>query len=108
MFIILYMLIYILIKVDERVRFLKKRKKIVDFYVNHARNCHAVNLWQEQEKSRLLEESMKKLDAEMQRTDALLYQMIPKPVADRLRRGEPSVSTCEVCELTSISRPNNA
>ncbi|KAL8609067.1 hypothetical protein ACOMHN_033660 [Nucella lapillus] len=51
---------------------------------------------QEQEKSRLLGESMKKLDDEMKRTDALLYQMIPKPVADRLRRGEPSVATCQV------------
>ena len=51
---------------------------------------------QEQEKSRLLAESMKKLDAEMKRTDALLYQMIPKPVADLLRRGEPSVATCQV------------
>ena len=39
---------------------------------------------------------MLKLDAEMKRTDSLLYQMIPKPVADRLRRGEPAISTCEV------------
>ncbi|XP_067655948.1 soluble guanylate cyclase 88E-like [Haliotis asinina] len=57
---------------------------------------------QEQEKSRLLEESMLKLDAEMKRTDALLYQMIPKPVADRLRRGEPSVNTCEVFDNVTI------
>ena len=40
---------------------------------------------------------MRKLDLEMKRTDALLYQMIPKSVADRLRRGEPSVATCQVC-----------
>lgn len=51
---------------------------------------------QEQMKSKKLEESMKKLDAEMRKTDQLLYQMIPKSVADRLRSGEPSVSTCEV------------
>ncbi|XP_076471523.1 soluble guanylate cyclase gcy-31-like [Babylonia areolata] len=57
---------------------------------------------QEQEKSRLLGESMKKLDAEMKRTDALLYQMIPKPVADRLRRGEPSVATCQAFDSVTI------
>lgn len=39
---------------------------------------------------------MKKLDMEMKKTDQLLYQMIPKTVADRLRSGEPAVSTCEV------------
>ena len=53
-------------------------------------------LFQEQKKSKILQESMLKLDAEMKRTDSLLYQMIPKPVADRLRRGEPAISTCEV------------
>ena len=39
---------------------------------------------------------MKRLDVEMKRTDQLLYQMIPKAVADRLRRGEPAMATCEV------------
>ncbi|MEW8486581.1 MAG: hypothetical protein AB2705_15480 [Candidatus Thiodiazotropha sp.] len=53
-------------------------------------------MFQEQKKSKSLQESMLKLDAEMKRTDSLLYQMIPKPVADRLRRGEPAISTCEV------------
>ena len=52
---------------------------------------------QEQQKSRKLEESMKKLDEEMRRTDELLYQMIPKQVADRIRVGESPVDTCEVC-----------
>jgi len=36
------------------------------------------------------------LDEEMRRTDELLYQMIPKQVADRLRRGENPIDTCEV------------
>ena len=40
---------------------------------------------------------MHQLDDEMKRTDELLYQMIPKSVADRLRKGEPAVNTCEVC-----------
>lgn len=51
---------------------------------------------QEQQKSKKLEESMRKLDEEMRRTDELLYQMIPKMVADRLRRGENPIDTCEV------------
>ena len=51
---------------------------------------------QEQQKSKKLEESMKKLDEEMKRTDELLYQMIPKLVADRLRKGENPVDTCQV------------
>ncbi|XP_062598322.1 soluble guanylate cyclase 88E-like [Saccostrea cucullata] len=57
---------------------------------------------QEQQKSKILEESMKKLDAEMKRTDSLLYQMIPKPVADRLRRGEPAITTCQVFDNVTI------
>ena len=32
----------------------------------------------------------------MGRTDELLYQMIPKSVADRLRKGESAMSTCQV------------
>lgn len=51
---------------------------------------------QEQQKSKKLEESMRKLDEEMKRTDELLYQMIPKQVADRLRKGENPIDTCEV------------
>ena len=59
---------------------------------------------QEQQKSKKLEESMKKLDEEMKRTDELLYQMIPKLVADRLRKGENPVDTCQVG--ASLSRIN--
>ena len=39
---------------------------------------------------------MKELDIEKRRTDSLLYQMIPRSVADRLRQGEPALTTCEV------------
>ena len=39
---------------------------------------------------------MKALDIEKRRTDSLLYQMIPRSVADRLRQGEPALNTCEV------------
>jgi guanylate cyclase len=51
---------------------------------------------QEKQKSKALEDSMKKLDIEMKRTDQLLYQMIPKKIADRLRSGEPAMNLCEV------------
>lgn len=54
---------------------------------------------QEQLKSKKLEESMRKLDEEMKRTDELLYQMIPKQVADRLRNGENPIDTCEVRKI---------
>lgn len=39
---------------------------------------------------------MKKLDIEMRKTDLLLYQMIPKKIADRLRSGEKAANLCEV------------
>ncbi|XP_071856286.1 guanylyl cyclase at 88E [Bombus fervidus] len=57
---------------------------------------------QEQLKSKKLEESMRKLDEEMKRTDELLYQMIPKQVADRLRNGESPIDTCEMFDSVSI------
>lgn len=57
---------------------------------------------QEQQKSKKLEESMRKLDEEMRRTDELLYQMIPKQVADRLRKGENPIDTCEVKQNTVL------
>ncbi|XP_013784010.1 soluble guanylate cyclase 88E-like, partial [Limulus polyphemus] len=57
---------------------------------------------QELQKSNQLEESMKKLDIEMKRTDELLYQMIPKQVADRLRKGEAAVDTCQDFDCVTI------
>ncbi|XP_054719005.1 soluble guanylate cyclase 88E-like [Uloborus diversus] len=57
---------------------------------------------QELQKSRQLEESMKRLDTEMKRTDELLYQMIPKQVADRLRRGEAAVETCQDFDCVTV------
>ncbi|XP_076348426.1 soluble guanylate cyclase 88E-like [Tachypleus tridentatus] len=57
---------------------------------------------QELQKSKQLEESMKKLDSEMKRTDELLYQMIPKQVADRLRKGEAAVDTCQDVDCETI------
>lgn len=44
----------------------------------------------------MLEESLEKLDQERQRSEELLYRMMPKAVADRLRDGQKAVQTCEV------------
>lgn len=62
---------------------------------------------QEQKKSSKLEESMKMLDYEMKKTDDLLYRMIPKPVAKRLRKGEPAVNTCEVHKCSQFCPKNS-
>jgi guanylate cyclase len=50
----------------------------------------------EKHKSKSLEENMKKLDDEMKKADQLLYQMIPKKIADRVRDGGSVINTCEV------------
>ena len=50
----------------------------------------------EMEKTRLMEESMKKLDEEMKRSDELLAQMIPKQVVDKVKSGLNPIDTCEV------------
>ncbi|CAF3507607.1 unnamed protein product [Rotaria sordida] len=57
---------------------------------------------QEKQKSKALEESMKKLDIEMKKTDLLLYQMIPKKIADRLRNGETTANLCETFESCTV------
>jgi len=51
---------------------------------------------QEKHKTKALEDNMKKLDSEMKKTDQLVYQMIPKKIADRLRAGEAVMNLCEV------------
>ncbi|KAH8369466.1 hypothetical protein KR009_011687 [Drosophila setifemur] len=50
----------------------------------------------------MLAGTQQSLDEEMRRTDELLYQMIPKQVADRLRRGENPIDTCEMFDSVSI------
>ncbi|CAH8555485.1 unnamed protein product [Heterobilharzia americana] len=59
-------------------------------------------LEQESEKSKRLEESLRRLDEEMRRTDELLYQMIPRSVAQRLRAGEAAVDTCETFDTVTL------
>jgi len=38
----------------------------------------------------------------MKRTDALLHQMIPKAIAERLRNGEPAKNMCQLFEKVTI------
>ncbi|KAK3701097.1 hypothetical protein QZH41_015883, partial [Actinostola sp. cb2023] len=50
---------------------------------------------QQFEQGRELEQCMKKLNKEREKSDELLHQMIPKEIADRLKRGESPIDTCE-------------
>ena len=68
----------------------------------------------ENEKTKLMEESMGKLDAEMKRSDDLLSQMMPKSVAQKIKvrelcdsyfsskDGASAVETCEIFEMVTI------
>lgn len=49
-----------------------------------------------EQRSEELEKSYELLDTWKRRGDDLLYSMIPKTVADRLRNGSSPLSTCEV------------
>lgn len=49
-----------------------------------------------EQRSDELERSLQLLDRWKRRGDDLLYSMIPRSVADRLRKGQSSLSTCEV------------
>ena len=42
------------------------------------------------------------LEDSIQKTDQLLYQMIPKPIADQLRNGETPLNTCQVLPSVSV------
>lgn len=67
------------------------------------RSLYILFYFQEQQRSKSLEDNMKRLDEERKRTDQLLYQMIPKPIADRLRKGDSPISTCEVSKHFSMA-----
>ncbi|KAA0703388.1 Soluble guanylate cyclase 88E [Triplophysa tibetana] len=59
-------------------------------------------LEQEQQKFAQLQEIIKKLDEEKKRGDSLLYAMIPKAGADRLRKGITALETCQVFSDVTI------
>ena len=49
-----------------------------------------------------MQEAMKKVDIEMKRSDELLSQMIPKAVAEKVKKGLNPVDTCEVFFISDI------
>jgi guanylate cyclase len=51
---------------------------------------------EEKQRSKSLEDNMKNLDSEIKKADNLLYRLLPKTVAERLRNGEPTINMCEV------------
>ncbi|KAK3701101.1 hypothetical protein QZH41_015884 [Actinostola sp. cb2023] len=54
------------------------------------------------EKCKILEENLIKLDEERKRSDELLYRMMPKPIADRLKNGAKAIDTCEYFESVTV------
>lgn len=65
-----------------------------------------------EQRSTELENSYALLDRWKNKSDELLYSMIPQTVADRLRAGVSPLSTCEVCKHTRkifshLPMPNN-
>lgn len=48
------------------------------------------------DRGKTLEENLEKLEQERQRSEELLYRMMPKAVADELRDGRKAVETCKV------------
>lgn len=52
--------------------------------------------WQEAEKAAAMRQRNAELALERQRTDEIVYQLLPKAVADQLRSGADRMSTCQV------------
>lgn len=56
----------------------------------------------EEQRSDELETSLKLADSWKRQGDELLYSMIPRPVAERLRSGQNTLSTCQSFDDVSI------
>lgn len=56
----------------------------------------------EEQRSDELETSLKLADSWKRQGDELLYSMIPRPVAERLRSGQNTMSTCQSFEEVSV------
>ncbi|XP_044728645.1 soluble guanylate cyclase 89Db-like [Chrysoperla carnea] len=67
-------------------------------------NCSRLEVMYERAEQRSieLERNYDLLESWKRRGDELLYSMIPKPVADRLRHGQNPLSTCESFDSVSI------
>lgn len=49
-----------------------------------------------------MEENIEKLAIERKRSEELLYRMMPKAIADRLKLGGKAVETCEVGRVIQL------
>lgn len=56
----------------------------------------------EEQRSDELETSLKLADSWKKQGDDLLYSMIPRPVAERLRSGQNPLTTCQNFEEVSV------
>nr|XP_018896570.1 PREDICTED: soluble guanylate cyclase 89Db-like [Bemisia tabaci] len=67
-------------------------------------HCSRLELMHEraEQRSNQLEDSYALLDCWKKRGDDLLYSMIPRTVADRLRAGESPLSTCKAYDMVSV------
>ncbi|XP_031638478.1 soluble guanylate cyclase 89Db isoform X2 [Contarinia nasturtii] len=67
-------------------------------------HCSRIELMFEKEEQRSdeLETSLKLADSWKRQGDELLYSMIPRPVAERLRSGQNTLSTCQSFEVVSV------
>ncbi|XP_060571513.1 soluble guanylate cyclase gcy-33-like [Ruditapes philippinarum] len=57
---------------------------------------------EQREKTEKITENMSTLETLMTKSDSLLYSMIPKSVAGKLKSGEDPVSTCEIFDNVTI------
>ncbi|KAK3103807.1 hypothetical protein FSP39_022035 [Pinctada imbricata] len=57
---------------------------------------------QQKDHSHQISENMKKLDDWKNKSDALLYSMIPESIACRLKQGEDPINTCETFDQVTI------
>ena len=64
--------------------------------MGHAQFFFVIIVSQLLDRGKTLEENLEKLEQERQRSEELLYRMMPKAVADELRDGRKAVETCEV------------
>lgn len=67
-------------------------------------HCSRIELMFEKEEQRSdeLETSLKLADSWKRQGDDLLYSMIPRPVAERLRSGQNTLSTCQSFDEVSV------
>ncbi|CAG0884510.1 unnamed protein product [Darwinula stevensoni] len=61
-----------------------------------------VSYEKQEERSARLEESLNLLDQWKQRSDELLYSMIPQSVADKLRNGDDPINTCQSFDAVTV------